>query len=369
MLITHSGETNRVSAHGNTEHSPSDEEKRLAALREKRRHIWEILVTSVIFGLTMNVLSDLLLSLPEILSGHLFLWNVSIGGFMLVATLGLLFGLMVMHAGELRAIESRFTIALVWDTKTRSIAHRETGYWPQRYLQTIVKDRREKKEWLFEVSEEEIDPEYVRQSSVPLMAVEAVLFDMLAKYHRVSGFERNMSLEDIIGDKNVFITDATKAFVSFPYRWRIKYDRSPRSGISLKVEWRFAPLRMISVSIVPKRTDWFDNADDKSLALFDTFYKSDFQRVMSEAWNAMKEFLPTQTSDFPEITLADGRSQFIRTDFEVYVRATFSTVRLFLGIRDELVDWATKFVGYFQLLSWSAYQQLVAGTQVRQLWL
>ena len=109
---------------------PIGPEELMDNLKQKREGFWEILVTAIIFGLTMNLISD-------VISSSLQQLAIIVAFLSLLATLLLLWFLIRKSIGASAKHRRIMKIVLMWNSETGEIASRETGYLPQIIAHTL----------------------------------------------------------------------------------------------------------------------------------------------------------------------------------------------------------------------------------------
>ncbi len=340
----------------------TDGESHERALEQKRQSVKEILVTAILFGLSLNILSDVLLSLPELTTDPLFFWKASLGTCALVLTLLLFWYLLSIYLTDYRTLESQFKIALVWDITKRGLADCIPNYFPHYLLRELIKGQSVQE--LFENDEVGTSPERVSESGVPLDAVEAVMLTVLHTTTQMIqttdgvGNKTERSIESIIGSNNVFLSDTSSRRLTLPGKCKLSYARSD-GKLELKFRWRSGPLRSLEIKSELGRVDWYDYKLGQERSITDSFYEREFseslQATMTEAAQSMPGMeVPDARPKVPQ----QSATSLVRTDFLTQVSVRFSRPGLvFSRASTEAVHWAQSIVerlGF--LLSWDTYR-------------
>ncbi len=324
-------------------------------LEQRRKSVKETLVTAVVFGLSLNMVADVLLSLPNLPTDPLFVWKASLGIFGASLTVLLFWYLLSMYLKEYRTLETEFLIALVWDVAKRGLAYRKTGYLPQMLLQNKLANKGYHEKVLFSENQGDLDPERIVKSGVPQDAIEAVLFMVVDQVKDGDQDWTVRTLEEIRKRNNIFLVDIGGQ-ISFPGKWNLSYHRLDR-GFHFKVKWKMGPLRSLEIRSELSRADWFEDVPDRNL-IFDSFYIDKFVMAMRTMVKMWAKLMPDSENVEVPLEMPDrNTTSLVRTDFAIKV--TLKMRLLKLGFSQDSIrawEWAESFVSKIEyLLDWNAY--------------
>jgi hypothetical protein len=334
-----------------------------------RRTLNEILITAVVFGFTLNIISNFILSLPILLADPVMLiWNTGWSMGSTIVTLYLLYRLFSLYLGDDSNIEKEFRIVIIWNVEDGTVTNRATGYRPQMDAFDIFASldckRTEEIRQIVKAG-----PKALHESSLPIQLSEVLLLSTLARITSVGrGVLTPIRLGNIPHGENVFATsDLADTEIHLLGNWRVRRVIDDNQSRTFEIKWKRPFHGSASFEIGIEKVDWFKDASDERLASFDSFYQYDFTRGMSSIWKIMKNADPKIFSELPDLMVPENQpTDSIRSDIKVKFHARFSPIFLQFGWRNikKLLPWIKgTLVGLIMLLDWPTYRQVIGGAQ------
>ncbi len=334
-----------------------------------RRTLNEILITAVVFGFTLNIISNFILSLPVLLADPVMLiWNAGWSMGSIIVTLYLLNRLFSLYLGDDSNIEGEFRIAIIWTVEDGTITNKATGYRPQMDALDIIASLDSKR--TDEIRQiVKAGPKALHESSLPIQLSEVLLLTTLARLTSVGREVINPTrLGEIPHSENVFATsDFAETEIYLLGNWRAKCVTNDDQSRSFEITWKRPFHGSVSFELGIEKVDWFEDAPEEHLASFDSFYQYEFARGMSSYWKIMKDADPKVFSILPNLKVPEIQpTGSIRSDIKVKFHAKFSPIYLQFGWRNTkiMLPWIKgPLVGLIVLLDWPMYCQVIRGAQ------
>jgi len=336
-----------------------------------RRTLSEILITAVVFGFTLNIISDFILSLPILLANPLLLlWYAGWSIVSLIITLYLLYRLFSLYLGDDSTIRHEFKIALIWDAEKGTIARRPIGYRPQIDATDIF-------ETLEDKSIEEMKqiiiagPEALQENTLHLQLAEILMLTALSRNTSAAeGFDSFLPrrIDQILQGKNLFATPEIAAKeIRLLGKCDIIHIVNDDSKRIFRFKWRSPFHGSSSIEIETEKVDWFTDVPDEKLAIFDNFYETEFFKGMGTYWKLMKDADPRIFSILPELIVPERKqTKLIRSDIKVKFQAKFSPLYVQFNWKNTkvMLPWMKNTIAALLLvLDWQTYLLVIRETQ------
>jgi len=328
-----------------------------------RRTLNEIIITAVVFGFTLNIISDFILSFPILLvDTFMFGWYFFWSGVSFLGTLYLLYRLFSLYLGDDSSIEHEFMIAIVWGAKDGSPRRRrDTGYNPQVKAPAIFAALDDKsKERIQEVVKS--GPEALQESSLPIQLSEVLFLDNLTLLMSIGkNIFPSIPLHTILKTENVFVT-SDLANTDFHYfgEWKANCEVAKNGSRTLRISWKGPFHGSVSFKIEIVKVGWFNDFPDETI---DDFYSYEYAKTSSLFWKLIKEADPKTFSNFPDVMIPQVQpTGSIRSDVSIKVNAKFSPIYLQYGWgkTDQTIPWLKSQIwSLFLLLDWSTYLKIM----------
>lgn len=340
----------------------SGQVQEVTPLERDRRTLKEILIIGVIFGLTLNLISDFISSFPLLLSDPFhFTWMIgwfSISG---VATVFLLIRLSTQYLGDESKIDHEIRISIIWDVQNGCIASRQTGYRPQ--LDAMEFDRNineEQRALITDALSKGI--ESFQETNLPIFVAESVLVDFLIRRSRVTDWMLKDSVGSLIPEDNFLLPEISRReSIGFPGKGSIDYDRHSNRESELVLKWKKGYKGSLRMRITLDRVAWFEEKPDRQIAMSAGI--PELAQLISEIGKLAHKADPKYIPEFPELTLAEEKpTGFIKTDFIVSFEGRFSPIRLLFGWSriEELIRWTKGFIeSNLAGLDWYFYLKMI----------
>lgn len=334
-----------------------------------RRTLNEILITAVVFGFTLNIISNFILSLPVLLADPVMLiWNVGWSVGSTIVTLYLLYRLFSLYLGDDSNIEKEFRIAIIWNVEDGAVTNRATGYRPQMDALDIFTSLDSKRtEEIRQIVK--AGPKALHESSLPIQLSEVLLLATLARLTSVGrGVFTPTRLGDIPHGENAFATsDFADTEIHLLGNWRAKRVINDDQSRSFEISWKRPFHGSVSFELGIEKVDWFEDAPDERLASVDSFYQYEFVRGISSYLKIMKDADPKIFSILPNLKAPENQpTGSIRSDIKVKFQAKFSPIYLQFGWRNTkiMLPWIKDtLMGLILLLDWPTYRQIIRVAQ------
>ncbi len=334
-----------------------------------RRTLNEILITAVVFGFTLNIISNFILSLPVLLADPvLLIWNASWSMGSTIVTLYLMYRLFSLYLGDDSNIEKEFRITIIWNVEDGAVTNKATGYRPQLDAPDILASLDSKR--IEEIRQiVKAGPKALHESSLPIQLSEVLLLSTLARITSVGrGVLTPIRLGDIPHGENVFATsDFADTEIHLLGNWRARRVIDDNQSRTFEIKWKRPFHGSASLEIGIEKVDWFEDAPDERLASFDSFYQYEFTRGMSSFWKIMKDADPKIFSGLPDLMVPENQpTGSIRSDIKVKFHAKFSPIYLQFGWGNTkmMLPWIKgTLVALITLLDWPMYRHVIRGAQ------
>lgn len=338
----------------------------------------EILITAVVFGLTLNLISDLISSLPTLiiqLDYITLIWKIGWFVGSLVATLILLSTLSAYYLGNESRIEHEFRIALVWNTTSDDIFKSLSIYRPQ-MVSNAIADVLDNKSLEEIKSVVRLGVESLRKSDYPLRFVETILIKALSDLSNID-LEQLVSkdVSKIFPSKSSILRTIFNRSIHMIGKWTVSYKQVDNNESIIVIEWPRKlrwPKSSITFNIKVGQVDWFEIKPDIHLASFDNFYSNEFGQALNEFWIEMMKIDPYGFSEPPKIEIPEKTpTGYIRSDIHLRVKTNFSPLALQRGWGNTplLLEWTKYLLNTIRwTLDWPMYlqQQLLTHQQMFQ---
>lgn len=336
-----------------------------------RRTLSEILITAVVFGFTLNIISDFVLSLPLLLADlFLLLWYAGWSIVSLIITLYLLYRLFSLYLGDDSTIKHEFKIALIWDVEKGAIARRPIGYRPQ-IDATDIFDTLEGKS-IEEMKQIIITgPEALQESTLHLQLAEILILTALSRNTSFAkGFDSfsPKRIDQLLQGKNLFATPEIAAKeIHLLGNCGIAHIVNDDNKRIFRFKWRSPFHGSSSIEIETEKVDWFTDVPDEKLAIFDSFYETELFKGTSIYWKLMKDADPRTFSVLPELIVPEKKqTKLIRSDIKIKFQAKFSPLYVQFNWKNTkvMLPWMKNTIAALLLvLDWQTYLMVIRETQ------
>jgi hypothetical protein len=317
---------------------PSAREKDiLTRIQRDRVALSEIVITGVLFGLALNLISNFLSGLPTLITDFVpFWWSFSLAIGSGLITLYLFVKLSRQHLSNSCTIKQGFNIVLCWDRSTGNPLDFRFLYGPQWELRKFF-------DYATDEQSQELKSQLVSgdlsgslENSPLLFLFEVVLFQQLGMFNSPYGGmdEKEYSYNYVLGKRNPLVRnrDATALFI--PGDINVDYAFKNNVG-KLKINWKGDYHGKIEISFRP--------------------YVSSVV-IVEEEVESIK--YPSITAHLPFYSTTDHGTVSIQ--FHVDLAGTFSPVRLQLGKKNvrELIVWTQIRFDWLQnILAWDEIRE------------
>jgi len=336
------------------------EEKELEAVEENRKTFNEMLVTVIILGFALSLLTDLVSSvfLTEY-AFHLTLLSVAL----IIASLAHIFRLQI---GKHARLDRKMTVSLLWNSETGEVLDRKTSYFPQIISRTLFTqlnpEDQNRFSKLLKSSAQLAPQECGRIASVLVDGVILTLLNRLASIADQSGIMavRRQFCPDI-----QLIPRNMTTYMPMVKKGKPTYRRKPDGSGFLKIKWVRGLAASLEIKYQLAKAGRFEEKPDLELAKIDSFYLDVLQSAVIEATRALSKMMPEL---FPlrekDLSGPTRTGPIIRNDVMLSVNFRFRP--LWFHIRPSRIraihGWVLSFVDTLQIaLDWDSYKAQVAG--------
>jgi hypothetical protein len=319
-------------------------------LREERKKIKEVMITAILFGLTLNLLSNFLYDIPNSLVNPIswFWFGVSLVGTLYFARV-----LIRQYVGAYSKFDTNFVAYLVWDTEDGKFVRLSPLYQPQiigRYQFNLLST----KEQAILQSKLQSDPRNISKQD------QSILLDLFLdifryKLRKGNYFSKNRphSIRGIGQKKD----DVDVSFYSedVPGQYELRTKRQNSDSAVLELSWSNQYHGQIDIEIKcigTSRTDY-------RIILSEHIPDNQRDIVYWEHLRSVFEYPGQEPRDI---------SKYGMVQFEVMMNAEFSPEKLGLGRAkvQESIEWVERFFN-LMTLQFGWHHQRFASAQGQQL--
>ncbi len=334
-------------------------------LREKALAVKEVLFTAVVFGLTMNILSDFLLSLPLLMSDPLILWRVTLAGLSIVVTILILYRLTSLYFSKESQDEQELLLTIVWDKRTGGIAQSDLGYMPHllanRVWTELSDELRSELSGVITGGLEELEV-----SPLPLQMVERIIFGVLALVENtVSQHTREVN-QFVSRNNPLFTEDFRETALKLPGDWHLSVRQASTNSALFVFSWFHLAKFRVEMQVNRTKTGILMDYPNADTSLIDPFYFPEFVKDIEREVEALHKKMPEVFPMAEKLKSSEPKltpTSFVRADFKLRISAHFSPVRLAFGSQEqqELLASVKQLMKHLQLsLDWDTYRSLKA---------
>ncbi|MBD3408423.1 MAG: hypothetical protein GF411_20030 [Candidatus Lokiarchaeota archaeon] len=347
---------------------PEIKQRKLESVEENRRLFIELLITSIVFGVTLNLISDLISSVYE-----QFILQVALVAS--IVTILLLYGMFRMILAPITPFEKEIQLTLIWDSKSGSFHHRDTGYFPQKILQGMLGGN-PKQIYVPYQTRLKQTPVQILMNDADLITelTEILLFDI---FNRITAGIKESDLiplntfYDGSKWKNDAICDRLDDLkIPMQQLGRPKYKRTKdKGGGKLTIKFKGGLLGTYSLEFKLKKIDWFEDVPDSDMVI-DSFYLDEFAKAVVQIAEIYQQISPEIFEKRKlDIPTKKTKSPIIRADVAIKIKFKFSSTIFYIKPRwiHDKEKWVTSFTSSFsEIIDWRRYLALVVSQQMQK---
>ena len=289
-----------------------NDEDKLEELDSRRTTFNEVLITAVLFGLVVNIVSDAISNASAEYASIITTASI----ILVFLLLGYVFW---THLGKFTRIKQTMRTAYIWDSEAGEILQRDTGYLPQRALRTLYEslseDSRRKAQDILRTNPKDI----VGGTSTVIQPLQEAAFFMV--FERLSQIDPSTarSIGSEVPEDSVLLSDTKSLHSLMHSKAQFEYRRSPEGTGRFVFSWFKGIAGKLTVGYRLTKADWYEDKPENQMVL-DPFYLEEFANVIIEIAKMypklMPEFFPNR--ELPDLTV-EKSGPLIRADCEISI--------------------------------------------------